>query len=186
MDAVACDLLFMLTRAILMTSSTLRQAVEAGKVTPSTESTSLLVGNDGGIGGGDAGLKKEWEAVHVGKDDVPQHPTKRCPFTNYLMPSELRPVEIPPLATDNLLENTDGVLQPPISVLSGRHPATFYIYADARYIDAFIGSKAHRLHHVRAVLHAVGVGGSNPGGSAQQYFNTIRSVEAHHLSCYIL
>ena len=30
----------------------------------------------------------------------------------------------PPLATDNLLENTDGVLRP-IIVLSGRHPATF-------------------------------------------------------------
>ena len=30
-----------------------------------------------------------------------------------------------PLATDNLLENTDGVLRPPISVLSGRQPATF-------------------------------------------------------------
>lgn len=29
--------------------------------------------------------------------------------------------------TENLLENTDGVLRPPISVLSGRQPATFYI-----------------------------------------------------------
>ena len=35
-----------------------------------------------------------------------------------------------PLATDNLLENTDGVPHPPpppISVLSGRQPATFYL-----------------------------------------------------------
>ena len=43
----------------------------------------------------------------------------------------------PPLATENLLENTGDVLRPPpsgmgrgsehpISVLSGRHPATFY------------------------------------------------------------
>ena len=37
--------------------------------------------------------------------------------------------ETPPLATDNLLENTDGVLRPSgppsVSVLSGRQPATF-------------------------------------------------------------
>ena len=34
----------------------------------------------------------------------------------------------PPLATENLLESTDGVLRPPplISFLSGRHPAAFY------------------------------------------------------------
>ena len=43
-----------------------------------------------------------------------------------------RPVEIP-LATYNLLENTDGVLRtpppspPPIIVRSGRHSATFYL-----------------------------------------------------------
>ena len=38
-----------------------------------------------------------------------------------------RPVETPG-ATENLLENTDGVLRPPpISVLSGRQPATFYV-----------------------------------------------------------
>ena len=30
----------------------------------------------------------------------------------------------------------------PISVLSGRRPATFYVYADARYIDAVIVSQA--------------------------------------------
>ena len=34
------------------------------------------------------------------------------------------PVEIS-LATENLLENTGGVLRPPIGVLSGRQPATF-------------------------------------------------------------
>ena len=52
-----------------------------------------------------------------------------------------------PLATENLLENTDGELRPvqffsrggwglehPISVLSGRRPATPSIYADARCI----------------------------------------------------
>ena len=41
----------------------------------------------------------------------------------------------PPLATENLLENTDGVLrvcvgggsEHPISVLLGRQPATFYL-----------------------------------------------------------
>ena len=38
---------------------------------------------------------------------------------------QIRPVETSPLATDNLLENTDRVLRPPISVLLGRHPATF-------------------------------------------------------------
>ena len=41
--------------------------------------------------------------------------------------------------TVNLLENTDGVLRPPsedpITLLSGRQPATPSIYADARYID---------------------------------------------------
>ena len=48
-------------------------------------------------------------------------------------------VGIPPLATDNLLENTDGVLRPtpsehPISVLSGGSllPST---YADGRSPD---------------------------------------------------
>ena len=34
------------------------------------------------------------------------------------------PVE-PPSATENLLENTDGGWEHPISVLSGRYPATF-------------------------------------------------------------
>ena len=50
-------------------------------------------------------------------------------------------VEIPPLATDNLLENTDGVLRTPISVLSRRQqqqPATS-IYADGRSSDDVIG-----------------------------------------------
>ena len=32
----------------------------------------------------------------------------------------------PPFATENLLENTDGVLRP-ISVLTGRQPATLYL-----------------------------------------------------------
>ena len=58
-----------------------------------------------------------------------------------------------PLATDHLLENTDGVLHPPapggsdhpIRVLLGRQPARAVAlpssYADARYVDAGIVSK---------------------------------------------
>ena len=41
----------------------------------------------------------------------------------------------PPQATENLLEDTDGVLRPPLPLLISRG-----IYADARYIDAVIVS----------------------------------------------
>lgn len=47
---------------------------------------------------------------------------KRLPLTIGVA----RSVQIPPLATDNLPENTDGV-GPPISVLSGWQPATCYV-----------------------------------------------------------
>ena len=47
----------------------------------------------------------------------------------------------PPLATENLLENTDGVLRPP-SVFSRDGGLLPSIHADARYIDAVIVSKA--------------------------------------------
>ena len=52
----------------------------------------------------------------------------------------------PLLATEILLENTAGVLRIPppipIGVLPGRQPATFSIYADARYIDDVVVSQA--------------------------------------------
>ena len=38
----------------------------------------------------------------------------------------------------------EGGLEHPISVLSARQPATFCLYADARYIDAVIVSQAMR------------------------------------------
>ena len=56
-----------------------------------------------------------------------------------------RPVEPPPpLATDNLLENTDGVLRPPprSAVFSRGGTLLPSSYADARYIDAVIVSQA--------------------------------------------
>ena len=58
------------------------------------------------VGGFDGFVMSDWDATHT---------PGRSP---------------PPLATDNLLEHTDGVLRPPhqsFSVLSGRQPATFYL-----------------------------------------------------------
>ena len=51
-----------------------------------------------------------------------------------------------PLATDNLLENTDRVLRLP-SVFSQRGSLLPSIYADARYIDAVIVSQARWSTH---------------------------------------
>ena len=55
--------------------------------------------------------------------------------------AELEPVESPPLATDNLLENADGGTP---SVFSRGGTLLPSVYADARYVDAVIVSKAGR------------------------------------------
>ena len=58
---------------------------------------------------------------------------------------------IPSVATETLLETTDGVLRPPTEVGGSEHPFILFsrggsllpsIYADARYIDAVVLSKA--------------------------------------------
>ena len=54
------------------------------------------------------------------------------------------PLATDPLVTENLPENADGVLRPPSSVLSGRYPAAFLIFADARYVDAVIAAAQQR------------------------------------------
>ena len=44
----------------------------------------------------------------------------------------------PPLATENLLENTDGELRPPPSAFCRANSLLPSVYADARYIDDVI------------------------------------------------
>ena len=71
-----------------------------------------------------------------------------APLTNITFDGEssMRPVEItilppqPPLATENLLENTDGVLRPPSppSMFSWGGTLLPSLYADACYVDAVV------------------------------------------------
>ena len=89
--------------------------------------------------------------VHHTQHYVNGTPAVRADFPDLKALVEYGRSKSPPLATENLLENTDGVLRPPppevgaphqyFSVLSGRYPATS-IHADARYVDAVFVKKA--------------------------------------------
>ena len=144
-DAVACDLLCMLTCAILMPPSHCFNRRTAGAL----QTCNTLVASAATAGTG--GIRSASPLV-----------SPRSQRGSTIGPSSLAGRNPLPLATENLLENTDGVLD---QCSLGGGTLLPSIYADACDVDAVVVSKACTLRRACPRARMAGERGSSRAAS---------------------